>query len=80
MTRAELKQALKLAVSGAKLPDYLSTELDQFNGIDLHNRRVFATMEQFASLIRGQVVTMNGGMDVEELAKIERLYKRVDLV
>lgn len=81
MKRQQFKAALALALSpSAILPAYLSPMMSQFEGYANHSRRIWTTTEQVASLIRGQCVTMSGQILTDELAEIEKVSKRFDIV
>jgi hypothetical protein len=80
MTKAEFHKAIRLAVSPATVPSYLSEEMVVAVGdCALDNKRRFVTIEQVASLIRGGCQT-GEGWDWSELANLQDLSQRFDLV
>ena len=73
MTKDQLSQALTLARNlETPLPGYLSEEMAIFEGCaDREFKPIYVTVDQLASLIRGQVVScFDGSLDSEELQEI----------
>jgi hypothetical protein len=81
MTKPQFKRALTLAHSNAELPAYLSAEMHSaIGGCALDTRRRYVRLEHVAALIRGHCQTFAGTWNYAELADIESLSKRFDLI
>lgn len=79
MKAQEFKECARLAAApGYEIIPYLS--LDTFNGMALDRSRRFATRQQVASMIHGHCATFAGTWDFSEMAELQEMAKRIDLI
>jgi len=81
MKAAEFKEAVRMAMDlSVELPGYMSKEMSVMEGCALHNHRLFVTLKQVASLIRGECVDFDGNFVQEGIEEIRTISKRFDII
>jgi len=81
MKRQDFIKAVKLARDPAvEAPGYLSEEMEVFRDCALDKNRRMVSMRQLVGLIRGHCSALDGSWLDSEIAELEALSKRFDVV